>query len=260
MSASAVLFSIKQRVAWITINSEAKRNAISLHVLEALIARFDQVAQNLEIRAVVLTGAGEKAFSSGVDLEEVPEALASPLGARHYDERVTTLYRRIQDCDVPVIARLNGHAIGGGALLSLACDLRIAVDTLKLAFPVAKAGLMLSPHEYRLMLEYLTPAKIKQLIFTSQTLDATTAQQWGLLDFTVPAETLDETVTNLVGRIASGAPLAIRASKKIVRALHQRKAVEQTIEAQYESVYTSSDLKEGLAAIRRKQTPVFEGR
>jgi len=260
VSAPAVLYDTRAHIAWITINSEPKRNAISLTVLDALMAAFDEVAKDPDIRAVVLTGVGERAFSSGVDLDEVPEALSSPDSARFYDERVSALYRRVQNCNVPVVARMNGHAIGGGALLSLACDLRIATDALKIAIPVAKVGLMLSPYEYRLLLEYLTPAKIKQLIFASQVLDAATARQWGLLDFVVPAQELDRAVSDIVRRATEGAPLAIQASKKIVNALHQGHAVEQTIEVQYQSVYTSRDLKKGLASIRLKQTPVFEGR
>ena len=207
----------------------------------------------------MLTGAGDKAFAAGADLDELPGAFADATSARAYDHKVTGLYRAMEDSRLPIIARMAGAAIGGGCLLALACDVRIAAATVKVGFPVAKIGLMLSPHEYQLILDQMPLSRAKKLLFSGQILTAHAAIYYGLIDDVVESEELDASVNDFATKIAAGAPLAIAASKRISNALCRREGVEEAVSEGYRSIYPSADLSEGLAAIKDKRNPKFIG-
>jgi enoyl-CoA hydratase/carnithine racemase len=155
---------------------------------------------------------------------------------------------------------MAGHAIGGGCLLALACDLRIAASHIKVGFPVARIGLMLSPKEHQLILAQITPSQARLLMFTGRRIDAIEAQAWGLIDIAVVQTDLEAATAQLAAEIVVGAPLAIRVTKNLVQALASHEDVERSVTEAYETIYTSSDLKEGLRAIENKRVPKFLGR
>jgi enoyl-CoA hydratase len=254
-----VLFASNDGVARISINRADKRNALSLAAIEQLLSCLALAERDPSIKVVIFTGVGENAFAAGVDLSELPKVFASAECARQYDERVTRLYRAMETSRLPIIARMAGAAIGGGCLLALACDLRIAASHVKVGFPVSRIGLMLSPHEYRLILDYITLSQSKRLLFTGQLLAGSDAVALGLIDQIVPAEQLDGVVDDLALTIARGAPLAIAASKRISNAICRGEAIEQAISQGYSSIYPSKDLAEGLAAMTEKRAPRFSG-
>lgn len=248
-------------VATLTINRPGKRNALSLAVVDWLIAALRTVCAEPDIRSVVITGAGSKAFAAGADLEELPEAFETPASARAYDARVSELYQAIEACPRPVVARMNGHAIGGGLLLALACDLRCAVDTAKVGIPSGRIGLMLSPCEYRLVQRNLPPSKARLLLFAGTILRAVDAQEWGLVDQVHPPAEFDAALDQLLSNIAAAAPLSTTVAKRLLSLPTTGDATARdTIASAYETIYRSQDLREGLSASLAKRQPVFTGR
>ncbi|TAL89628.1 MAG: enoyl-CoA hydratase/isomerase family protein [Candidimonas sp.] len=246
-------------IAHIYINRPNKRNALGQQTIEELVSALAAAEHDNSTRVVILSGTGTNAFASGADLDELPTAFASPANARAYDEKITRLYHAMAKSRLPVIARMAGHAIGGGCLLALASDFRIAAAEIKVGFPIALIGLMLSPYEHELILDHATPSSAKMLMFTGRRILAPEAKSLGLIDIVVPKDELDTVVNEFAQQIVAGAPLAISAAKSILNAIHRQSDVEQTISRAYETIYSSSDLVEGLAAIHAKRFPVFSG-
>lgn len=246
-------------IARITIDREAKRNALSLKTIAQLEARLHQAERDPSIRVVILSGAGERAFAAGADLDELPGVYSNAENARTYDDKFAEFYRALEFSRLPIIARMAGAAIGGGCLLALACDIRIATTQAKIGFPVPRIGLMLSPHEYRLILSQMPLSQAKWLLCTGQILAADEAVKFGLVDRVVPAADLDAVVDELAQKIVQGAPLAVAASKRILNAFAQHGDLESVIADSYHSVYPSRDLTEGLQALKDKRAPQFTG-
>lgn len=254
-----VLFETAAGVARITINREVKRNALSLATIARLSERLGQAERDPSVKVVVLSGVGEKAFAAGADLDELPGVYANAVSAREYDDKFTAFYKRLELSRLPVIARMSGAAIGGGCLLALACDVRIAASHVKVGFPVPRIGLMLSPYEYQLILSQMTLSQAKWLLCTGQMLLGDEAIKFGLLDQVVPSATLDEVVDELARKIVQGAPLAIAASKRMLNAFARHDDAESVIAESYWSIYPSRDLSEGLLALKEKRSPNFTG-
>ena len=255
-----VVFSISEGIARISINRPEKRNALSLQTVRELQVALQLAEKDPSVRVAILSGTGTRVFASGADLDELPEAFTTPQTAMAYDQLVNQLYDALQTSRLPIIASMAGHAIGGGCLLALACDLRIAASRIKVGFPVARIGLMLSPKEHQLILAQITPSQARLLMFTGRRIDAIEAQTWGLIDIAVTDTELEAATSQLAAEIVVGAPLAIRATKALVQALSSHEDVERSVTEAYESIYTSSDLKEGLRAIEDKRVPKFSGR
>lgn len=244
-------------VATVTIDRPAKRNALGLRTVEELRQAIDRCEADMQVRVVVLTGAGDRAFASGADLDEVPDAMNTPEHARAYDDKVGVLYDRLAETPLPVIARMQASAIGGGYLLALACDLRVCSASALIGIPVSRIGLMLSPEEHRLLVRQVGPSRAKLLTFTGRRLGAKEALGWGLVDLVVDDDALDENVDQLASDIASGAPIAVTAAKRMI---NDGPESDDVVQQCYRDIYTSDDLKEGLAALSQKRPPRFQGR
>ena len=251
-------YTVKGPVATITLDRPEKRNAIALQTADELCAALARAENDPGVRAVVLTGAGDRAFASGADLDELREAMASAAGAAAYDARVAALYRALRESPLPVVARIQGHAIGGGCLLALACDLRVAAADVTLGLPVSRIGLMLSPVEHERLVGQVGPSRAKMLLFTGRRLAAREAAAWGLVDLVAEDGGLDEAVDGLVAEITAGAPIAVGAAKRLVDAALGG-GDDATVDECYRAVYGSADLKEGLAAAQERRKPVFRG-
>lgn len=254
-----VVFTISEGVARIDINRPDKRNALSLQTVRELQLALHFAEKDASVRVAILSGTGNRVFAAGADLDELPEAFNTPQTAMAYDQLVNQLYCVLQTSRLPIIASMAGHAIGGGCLLALACDIRIAANHIKIGFPVSRIGLMLSPKEHQLILNQITPSQARLLMFTGCRIDAKEAQTWGLIDIVVADTELEITTAQLAAEIALGAPLAIRVTKSLVRAFSSNEDVDRSVSEAYETIYTSKDLKEGLKAIEEKRLPKFVG-
>jgi enoyl-CoA hydratase/carnithine racemase len=247
-------------IARLVIDRPEKRNALSLQVATELCAAVARAEADPETRVIVLTGAGDRAFASGADLDELPDAIATPEKATEYDARIAALYDALEGSRLPVIARIQAPAIGGGCLLAAACDVRVASESATFALPAARIGLMLSAREHALAVESLGPSRAKLLLFSGRRLTAREAAEWGLVDLVAPPERLDERVDELAQEIAACAPLAVAAAKRMVRAAVRGGEAGAVAEACYQAVYGSEDLREGLAAVKARRKPGFKGR
>ena len=240
----------------ITVDRPAKRNALALQTVEELRAAVEEAGADTSVRALVLTGAGDRAFASGADISEIPQAMDTPENAWAYDRTVGGLYETLMQAPVPVVARMQASAVGGGLLLALACDIRICVASAQIAIPASRIGLMLSPVEHRLLVRQVPPSRAKLLMFSGRRLDARTALEWGLVDMVAEGDELDARVDALIAAIADGAPLANKAAKRLIDSSTDADLAQEC----YREIYSSADLKEGISALADKRKPEFQGR
>jgi enoyl-CoA hydratase len=246
-------------IARVTIHRPEKRNAIALATVEDLQVAVAEANANAQVRVIILSGAGDRAFASGADLDELG-AMSTPQQAVAYDAKVTQLYDAFERSRKPIIARIQAHAIGGGCLLALACDIRIAAEEATFGVPAARIGLMLSAPEHALLVNHVGASRAKLLLASGRRLTANEAKSWGLVDIVVLRAELDAAVDALAGEIAANAPLAVAAAKRLVQAVGRDAAVAQAAATSYAEIFGSEDLREGLAAVKAKRKPVFRGK
>lgn len=262
MSDEKILFTIENAVATITLNRPEKLNAISLAMLEQLEAAIAALENNRDVRVVIVTGAGARAFCVGADIKEWEQVIADdPIAMwRAWDRPGHRVFDRLARLQQPTIAALNGCAFGGGLELALACDLRIAADDAEFALPEAKIGTQPGWTGSQRLPALIGAARAKQMIFTGARISAQLAEQWGLVNEIVPRDQLAARVHALANAIAANAPLAVQFAKTIVDA-----GVGQGVAIALEGLAaalgaTTRDGKEGPAAFREKRAAKFVGR
>jgi enoyl-CoA hydratase/carnithine racemase len=245
----------------LTISNPSKRNALDRAILDAIAGALRGPA---DARAVVLTGA-HGMFSSGYDIgglaDEVFAEEAEKLVAHPFAEALDAL----ADCDVPTLAALPGHTIGGGLELAVACDLRIAVDGIRLGMPPARLGLVYSHTGLKRFLQAIGAPRTRELFLTGRHIDARTALAWGLVNDVVGAAALEDAALDLAEDLAANAPLSVRGNKRVIRELLAAEAtldpaVEDELIALREASFHSEDLREGVRAFGEKRPPRWRGR
>lgn len=199
-------------VARIVIDRARKRNSLPVAMWKSLVEICAELAAEKELRAVVLTGAGPS-FCAGADISALSEDDDTVKAA------VGRAEQAVRNLAVPTIARISGHCIGGGSQLAIACDLRVADTTAVFAVPPAKLGVIYAVSSTRALVDLVGPAAAKRLLFTAQTIDATTALRIGLVDEVVAAPELDAAVDRLLGELLPLAPMTQLAAKELVNAI-----------------------------------------
>jgi enoyl-CoA hydratase/carnithine racemase len=244
-----------EHVARLAIDNQAKRNALDRELLDAFAAALGEV----ECRCLLLTAAGS-IFSAGYDIgdlrsaDEAEDVVANPFEAA---------LEALDAFRFPVVAALNGHAIGGGLELALACDLRIAASGAKLGMPPARLGLIYSHTGLRRFIEVCGPANTAELFYVARNVHAERAERMGLVNEVVEPEELDGHVLGMAAEIAAHAPLSLAGNKRVLRALRSQplpEHVERELIELRESCFRSEDFREGVRAFAEKRRPVWRGR
>ena len=263
MSATHELVIVARRGAaqWITINRPDRRNALNEQVVRAIDQGIAAAMADEACRAIVLTGAGDKAFCAGADLQKNVQGGAFDVDfarPRHY---IVDLFKRLQECPLPVIARVNGHAMAGGFGLLCACDMAVAADDVRIGTPEAKIGvtpMMILPF----MLRVLPPRRLQEMCVTAEQFSAAEALAWGVVNYAVPRAELDAKVDWLLERIFDKSPTAVRLGKQAFNAMRDmplRESLEYA-QAMVPVMSSTADAREGMQAFQDKRAPQWPGR
>jgi enoyl-CoA hydratase len=257
---SLILCERKETVAIIRLNRPEKFNAISASMFDEVSALLDLLEQQQDLRVVILTGAGERAFSAGTDIAEVDgltEAEALELSARGQQ-----LCDKIDSFPVPVIAAINGVAAGGGCELALACHLRVASKLATFSLPETKLGIIPAYGGTQRSSREIGVARALELMLAGKVIDAQSALDFGLINRLVEADQLMSESVSLANEIASLAPLAVRAClKAVTQGLKAPLEEGLTLERElFASLFATEDAREGTRAFLEKRAPVFKGR
>ena len=247
-----IAFERRDDIAILTLHNEQKKNALDPTMLDGLVARLGELP-SLGVRAVVLTGGGDW-FSSGFDIAALPTGAptVNPMGAA---------LAAVSDGPLPVIAALNGPAIGGGCELAATCDLRVAHDAVTLMMPPVRLGLVYAPTGLRRFVALCGLSRTRELFLTATAVTAERALGWGLVDRVVAREEVVATAVALATEMARGAPLAIAGTRRVLELLQSDgDAAAAEIAGIVQAAWASADAAEAKAAFRDKRKPRFTGR
>ncbi|MDW7740547.1 MAG: enoyl-CoA hydratase-related protein [Bacillota bacterium] len=248
----------EDRLAVVTINRPPV-NALNQSVLNELEAVFDDLAKDENVGAVIITGAGEKAFVAGADITEFP-SLNSANGEK-LSRRGQAVFQKIADFPAPVIAAVNGFALGGGMELALACDIRVVAENAKVGLPEVTLGIFPGYAGTQRLPRTISPGKAKELIFTGAMIDGAEAYRIGLADHLTPeGESLNK-ARELAAKILKVGPIAVRLAKQAVNeGLDKTLGEGQELEAAlFARLCDTEDQKEGARAFLEKRPPEFKG-
>lgn len=257
---AGLIVQTRGRVGTATIDRQERRNAMDQATMEALVAVFDRFDADPEVWAVVLTGAGDKAFSSGRDLKERSEG---DRAGRRAIPPMRGLYRNcfeaVWECRKPTICALNGDAVGGGMEIALACDVRLAADHVRFGLPESKRG-MGANFGSNLLARMVPPGKYFEWLYLGELFGVAEAERWGLVNAVVPAADLPGLVDHWCDELVHRAPLTLRRYKATLQRGREM-PIAAAIRAQFSpDPYESEDRIEGIAAYVGKRKPVWQGR
>ncbi len=250
------------------MDKPARGNALCPGMMVDLAAALRDAAKSEQLRVVVLSGAGNRAFCTGYDLQELRSA--APDSGSHPPEdwatnfpELTELLRAIEGCPVPLVASLGGHAIGGGALLATFCDFRIARAGVRFAVPASRLGVLYPLEGIRRLVALVGSARASSILLRAAPVETTEGRNCGLYEEVVAAEDLDLAVDKLASDLAARAPLAVCGMRGILRGLAIGQEGEELAELHHQwtaRCLSSADLSEGLSAAIARREPRFEGR
>jgi enoyl-CoA hydratase/carnithine racemase len=247
-------------VARLTISNPGKRGALD----HAILGGFAETMPQLDARCVIVTGEGTT-FSAGYDIGDLPDSVFADEAEKLVAHPFAAALDAVEAYPFPTVAALNGHAIGGGLELALACDLRIAAATIAVGMPPAKLGLVYSHTGIRKFIDIVGAARTRELFLVGRRIDARTARSWGLVNDVAEGERLMDVTLELAREMAANAPLAQRGNKRVINAvLEARAALDPEIERELielrRACFSSEDFREGVKAFAEKRPPRWQGR
>jgi len=256
---TSVVLEKRGQAFWITINRPEKRNALNGEVIAGIAKGYRDAHEGSDVRVIVLTGAGDKAFCAGADLQNSGAAFSMDFSRPNVD--YADLLRLAQKSTKPAIARVGGVCMAGGMGLLCMTDMAVAADHVMFGLPEVKVGVF--PMQVMSLLQGIAPPRlVNEWALTGEPFDARTAQAAGLLNYIVPAGQLDAKLDWLIGRLIDKSPTAIRRGKYAMRAIAAM-SFDQSIaytESQIALLALTEDAKEGLTAFGEKRKPVWTGK
>lgn len=255
-----IIYEKKEDIATITLNCPEALNAFSQELITEVLQAIEDIKTDEAIRVVVLTGAGEKAFSAGADIKAMKGMTA--LKARKLSLMGEKLCLALEKLEKPVIAAINGYALGGGLEVAMSCDLRIASENARIGQTEINIGLIPGWGGTQRLTRLIGATKAKELIYTGKLIDAKTAEQLGIVNMVTPADKFKETVRQFALELAQKAPVAIKVAKALIN-----KGSEISLDAAltleregFGVVASTEDLQEGVSAFMEKRKPTFKGK
>jgi enoyl-CoA hydratase/carnithine racemase len=254
-----IRLSVTDRVATVTLEREHARNALTRAMWDALPPLAARIDGDSAIRAVLVRGAGTRAFSGGADIAEFPEVFSTPETARGYNDAVRIGQSAFAAIGKPVIAVIFGACIGGGCGLALACDLRFAAEDARFGIPPARLGAAYSFADTRRLVDAVGPARAKDMLFSGRLLPAPEALAFGVADRVLPAGDLLGAAQSYAAELASLSSVSIGIAKATIEAIRAgHDAPTPELQARFDDAFAAADFREGYSAFLEKRRPVFD--
>jgi len=264
MEFQTIIYEVKNQIAWVTFNRPESMNAINRQMARDIIEACRQAEEDNNIRIAIFTGAGERAFSAGMDLKERAETGFSPIERRNQKltQTILTQSRAIAAMTKPTIAAIRGYCVGGGLEMALACDLRVAAQDAKLGLTEVLRGLIPGAGGTQRLPRAIGVTKALELCLTGDTVSGSEAQKLGLVNTAIPGNELLQAAENLANRILKGAPMSVAFIKEAIKKgielpLEEGLRLEADLSA---LVGITEDSKEGPRAFAEKRAPVWKGK
>ena len=262
MTTEDILLDKSGPVARITFNTPERRNAVSLNMWRSATEMLRDCGDDPDVRLVVLTGAGDKAFVSGADISKFAVERSTPEQVQFYEATTDAFHDTLTSLNKPTIAMIRGVCVGGGVAIAIDCDMRICADDAQFAIPAAKLGLGYAFSGVRRLVDLIGPSHAKEIFFTARRFSADEALAMGLVNRVVPGGALENYVADYAGMIGANAPMTMKSVKQIVGEIVKDPS-DRNLEACAQSVaecFASDDYVEGRTAFMEKRKPNFQGK
>ncbi len=260
MNYQTLLLDVKDNIAVVTLNRPDKLNALNAQTINDLDSVFDELKENEGVYAIVLTGSGEKAFVAGADIKELNKL--DMISAKEFAEKGQAVFNKIEKFDKPVIAVVNGFALGGGCELALACHIRLASDNAKFGQPEVNLGIIPGYGGTQRLARLINTGRAMEYILTADMISADEAYRIGLVNKVYPQDELLDKAIEMVKKITAKGQQAIRLAMKAVKAVDEMSLKEgQNLEASLFALCCGTeDFKEGTSAFLEKRKPEFKNK
>jgi enoyl-CoA hydratase len=256
---TTLLAALEQGIYTLTINRPEKLNALNKEVFTDLNTALDEIHRNDKIKSVIITGAGAKAFVAGADITEFAEL--NKQRAMALAKRGQDIFARIENCSKPIVAAVNGFALGGGCELAMCCHFRVASENAKFGQPEVNLGLIPGYGGTQRLVQLIGKGKAMELLMSAHLVDAAEAKQLGLVNYVTTPETLIEHTRKILGIINSKAPLAVAACIKAANAVFDESKDGYALEIEeFGNAFDTADMKEGTTAFLEKRKADFTGK
>jgi enoyl-CoA hydratase/carnithine racemase len=264
MEFQTIIYEVRNQIAFVTLNRPESMNAVNRQMTRDLVEACRQTEEDSGIRVAIFTGAGDRAFSAGMDLKERAETAFSPIERRNQKltQTIHTQSRAIGVMTKPTIAAIRGYCVGGGLEMALACDLRVAAEDAKLGLTEVKRGLIPGAGGTQRLTRAVGITKALEICLTGDTVSGSEAQRLGLVNIAVAGTDVMKAAEDLAGRILKGAPMSVMFIKEAIKKgielpLEEGLRLEADLSA---LIGTTEDSKEGPRAFAEKRAPVWKGR
>jgi enoyl-CoA hydratase len=248
-------------IGHVVFNHPEKRNAVSLEMWQAVEGALDRFAADEDVRVVVLSGAGGKAFVSGADISKFEDERSGAEAVAHYNATTARIYAKLNTFAKPTIAQITGSCVGGGVALAVCCDLRLCGDSSRFAIPAAKLGLGYGFAGLQRLVNLIGPAFAKEMFFTARLFSAAEAYEMGLVNRVVPDDQVEGKVADYARTISGNAPLTVGAVKAVIGEVLRDPAERDLARCErlVQACFASRDYVEGRQAFLEKRPPRFVG-